>query len=82
MSIYVPGQPHALERLQNHTRSLHSRGKLNIYKTFNDMLTAFAFEAVILHTIHRLFMPVSQNTGTKEEIEELYDSSCSGRHIR
>lgn len=53
-----------------------------IYKTFNDMLTAFAFEAVILHTIHRLFMPVSQNTGTKEEIEELYDSSCSGRHIR
>lgn len=80
-SLYIHDPSHYRKSLQN--LMLHTlTGKTNIYQTLDDVFAAPILETTTHLTIHALFITVSQDTGTKEKIEELHNSSCSSGNIR
>jgi len=76
---------HIIARAYRILCCIRSREKpIYIYQTLDDVFAAPILETTthLNLTIHALFITISQDTGTKEKIEELHNSSCSSGNIR
>jgi hypothetical protein len=81
IGLSYPLTHHIIARAYRILCCIRSREKTNIYQTLDDVFAAPILETATHLTIHALFITTSQDTGTKEKIEELHNSSCSSGNI-
>jgi hypothetical protein len=81
IGLCIPDPSHYRKSLQNLMLYMLT-GKTNIYQTLDGVFAAPILETTAHLTIHALFITISQETGTKEKIEELHNSRCSSGNIR